>query len=703
MKAWVLAATSAVVLSLNMATWQAGRPGIKTALAESESLVVHDRFAARWQSLDLTARTLANGTSPADWDASVFLNIDALNKLLNQIVGSKIVYAEKGLLAGTVIDVAGIRLLPRLGALDAELDLVATKSGISLPLTAAATVTFQGIAQAAPGKLPLLTLRVEPTEVAPHTGFAALDVVARGFWDRLLPDLGILLADRRLFDLQTPVPDHIDIPLGLQKQDTVSVNGGGGSVSYAANMVPGSISQGIGYIGPVFTDKGLWLRAQLDNSNTGLMPLAPKDTTGIATAELKTRVTTLEAALAVPLASMAIPTGSAALHIGKAVFLSLADKLQHLDPAQRRITLTTTGQNGSLAGHRQSLGVLGNIGIQASLIDNSGSGQIQFTFGQSIWSDKGFTLPINVAMHAQASVELNIDVIASGIVHTSVGVLGDGGVSIAPSAKPVLVGAGGERLAALQLSGTCASVHADIRTNGVLKTDFGWTKVPSIGGRVTAPLGPILPVLLLDSRSQFVRLPNQAIGTWQFVPHYPAVKLAITPASLVVNSDGTDLVVDISSEPVAIQQDSPTRDADLSAAEERARGEAAAVKTATDAQLQTLAKAETCPQNSEFALLLGNLEFGPNNELVKVLIFIGKLTGDALKEAQRLGGEVSPEKIKGWIDNPGDSLHRSELGRQADHITHELAPEKAKEWLEHPADSARRGEPGRIVCGVLHC
>ena len=268
------------------------------------------------------------------------------------------------------------------------------------------------------------------------------------------------------------------------------------------------------------------------------------------------------------------------------------------------------------------------------------------------WGDSGLTLPISVGLHAQASVELNIDVIASGIVRTSVGLLGDGSVSMTPSARPILISDGAQRLAALQFSRTCTSVRADIRTDGVLKTDFGWTKVPSVGGRVTVPIGPIPPVLLLDGRRQFLRLPTNVLGTWEAVPRYPAVLLTMAPLSLTANADGADFAVDVSSDPIAIKQDSPTRDTDLNAVEQRARDEAAAVQTATDASLQSLAKAETCPQNSEFALLLGDLEFGQNNDLVKVLVFVGKLTGDALKEAERLGGEVSPEKIKGWIDNP---------------------------------------------------
>jgi hypothetical protein len=74
-------------------------------------------------------------------------------------------------------------------------------------------------------------------------------------------------------------------------------------------------------------------------------------------------------------------------------------------------------------------------------------------------------------------------------------------------------------------------------------------------------------------------------------------------------------------------------------------------------------KPPPCPGDTNFALLLGDLEFGPNNEIVKLLVQIGKLPRAALKEAERLGGELSTDKVKGWVERPADSFKRGEVGQ----------------------------------------
>jgi hypothetical protein len=74
-------------------------------------------------------------------------------------------------------------------------------------------------------------------------------------------------------------------------------------------------------------------------------------------------------------------------------------------------------------------------------------------------------------------------------------------------------------------------------------------------------------------------------------------------------------------------------------------------------------KQTPCPEEPSFALLLGDVEFGPNNEIVKFLVQIGKLPQAALKEAERIGKELRPEKVKGWVERPADSFKRGEVGR----------------------------------------
>ncbi len=526
------------------------------AFTPSPRIAIRERLTSYWQSLDLTARTLAFGPVPEAWGAGLFLDVPSLNGLLSQI-DMTFQYDGAGPLAGTSVQVTHIKLLPKPGALDAELNLVAEKAGFSLPLNVAARVTYQGITKPPSSAASELTLRIEPTEVSPNFASGWLNWVKRSFWRNLLPDLTLLLADPHLFEVRFQIPDRITIPFGFQKQETVLVNGGEGTVSYTAAMEPSSLTQQIAYAGPVFTDRGIWLLAKLGDAGTQV--LVPETVPSLSVSELQERVSALEAAISVQLARAPLLRGGAELYVGKSLLLALTDKLERLDPAKRRVTFTTTGQSGYLAGRRQSMGILGNLGIQAVLLDKTGTGDVQFDFGKAQWTSDALTIPMNASMHAKANVELNVDVIASGIVRTSVGIVGEGSASVAATAKPSILGTGPQRVAVLEFPGTCAVIRADIKTDGVLKTDVGWTKVPSIGGRITTPVGPLPPLLLLDGRPQLVKLPPKRFGSWMVLPRHQAVALTLVPDSFQGTSDGLNLAIALTADPIDSNQSAEER------------------------------------------------------------------------------------------------------------------------------------------------
>lgn len=674
-----------------------GAAGVMTRSQQGASvgggrIAEHERMLSYWRSLDLTAQTLSAGPVPGAWDAGLFLDAQALNSVLDQVNGLTARYGGQGVLAGATVAVTGVRLKPRNGALGAELDLVATHSGFSLPLKATANVTYQGVAKPATGASPVLSLRIEPIE---FSSSARSDNTERSLLTTLLPDLLVLFADPHALEIRLPLPDQLSVPLGFEKQQTVLMNGGEGSVSYTASMERGTIEEHLAYPGLVFTKDGIWLSARMDEKQPP--DSSPKQPSAIPS-DLPKAVAELEAAVSARLDRMSLPSGGAELYIGKSSFLSLAEQLRNLEPSKRRVTFVTTGQNGHLAGRRQSLGVLGNIGVQADLLDNnSGSGSVDFNFGQASWDDNGLKLPLTAAMSAEAKVQLNIDVIASGVVRTSVGLVGQGGGSLTAGAKPVLLGTGEQSIAAVQFTDSCSTVRADIRTDGVLKTDFGWTKVPSVGGRISSPVGPLPPVLVLDRRPFFVRTPTRTIGNWSISPRYPAFVMNMIPNRFSSNPEGLELAVRLETTPVVLQGDGADQDQRLSAAEQSTREQADKISAGSSKTLKGTAVAGACPGSSEFALLLGDLEFGESNDLVRLLVVLGKLPEAALDAAKRLPGEVSPEKIKGWIDNPGDSFKRGEAGRQLDHLQHETSPEKVQGWVEKPVESFERSTPGQIV------
>jgi hypothetical protein len=663
---------------------------------EIGNIAARERLASYWRSLDLTARTLSAGPIPAAWDAGLFLDLKTLATVIGQIDGTTIRRDGAGVLGGTSVIVRGVRLKPAPGVLGAELDLAAGKAGFSLPLRVAGNVTYQGIADDPASGSSVLTLRIEPTGISPTSDSSLLNVAERGFLTAVVPDLLVLFADPHLFEVRVPLPNRLKVPFGLQKQQTVPVNGGLGTVSIAASVEQGLVTEQVAYGGLIFGNDGIWLLGKVGETAT-LMVETKEPPADLA--ELKRAVEALQASVSSSLERTSPHKESAELYIGKSTFFALAEKLRRLDPAKRRVTFKTTGQSGYLAGKRQSLGILGNLGVQAVLLDNdAGSGSVQFDFGQASWNQKTLTLPVSATINAEVKIQLNIDVIASGLVRTSVGVIGKSGGAMTATAKPVLAGSGDRSVAAIEFPGSCSTVGADIKTDGVLKTDFGWTKVPSIGGRISSPVGPLPPVLVLDRRPYFVRIPTKSVGNWSVTPQHPATVVSLAPSSFTGTDEGLELAVQLAAAPFDVK--GTEAEQEINAAEQETRAQAEKVSTSAAGILKDLVSAP-CPGSSDFALLLGDLEFGSNNDLVRLLILVGKLPQEAWEAVQHLAKEVSLEKVKGWVDDPKGSLARGEFGKVADRIGHELSTDKVKGWVENPGDSLKRSTPGQILTNPI--
>jgi hypothetical protein len=75
-----------------------------------------------------------------------------------------------------------------------------------------------------------------------------------------------------------------------------------------------------------------------------------------------------------------------------------------------------------------------------------------------------------------------------------------------------------------------------------------------------------------------------------------------------------------------------------------------------------------CPETTSVAVLLGLIEFGPNYAIVKFIRTLGKTAEELVEIGKRLGHEVSIDKAREWLENPGESWHRSDPGRFFDKL-----------------------------------
>lgn len=674
--------------------------GLGFAVANPEtprSLVLKDRLAARWQALKLTEAALGEGAMPEAWHAGVFLSAGLIRRALDQVAGFQLENrAGTGALAGTKVTLDRIVLTPRTGQLAAEVALTAVseRSGLALNLTGAANVHFAGMSTAADGAS-LARFGIELLDLQPAVRFGTFEWKLQDFWGALAADLAVLLARPDFFEVAIPLSDRVAASLGFDFTRTEQINDVGGTVTYRATMPESIIEERLTFSAPVAMTEGVWLlgRRSQDGQATIRAPAVPD----VAVNTLATEIAALEAKVGAALSGKAPAGQDLQLFAGRDAFLAIANRIAGLPADKRQVTIQTITRTGRLAEANWRDDLLGRGGAFAELNgDRAGSAVIGFSPPRASWDNGVLRLALDASARANASIHVHVDPLIGGGVGTTLGIEGSGGGRLAARATPRLYEHQGGKVAALDMRLECGELGIDVATDGRLKADFGWMSVPRLGARVRMPVGrdPLAPMLLLDARPHFVRMPEidpDGAGPWTGAFRHRAIRIVASPSLVVSDGAGIRVGATVTLEPIVIA----TGTSALEAAEGKVRDEATVIARRTKAALdamQDAARAEiNCQSKPKVEILLGNFAFGPNNEIVRFFVALGKLPQAALDEARRLGGELSADKVRQWLANPEDSFRRSEVGRQLDRLQHETSPEKIEGWVRNPGDSLRRG------------
>jgi len=689
-----------LILCLGIALPSAAAANFLDDLVDSvtapDRVILKKRTQARWQALELTRRSLNEAPVPAGWDAGVFVSTKSLGEVMGQLRGLRLENTAPGLLSGVQVDVVDIRVLSSVGSAHAELKLRAAKGDLAVDLHVAAAASFQRVDRPGGDKGTVAYFRIEPLTIEPTVELGWFNFGLRGFWARLVPELASLLADPKIFEVGVPLRDSFSLTLGVKETRTESVNDRGATITYEASMPESVVEQRISYSAPLFTTDGFWIFGRLNEK--GQAALKPAETENLTEEQLRLEVAQMERDITGKLA--ALPAGRADLqvYLGQELFRALARKIAQLPADHLRLTIVTRAATGFLAGRERRHAVLLDVAANAALADaTKGRATVQFQPPAVSWNDGKLVVSLEADLDAYAPIKVHVDPPIGGGIGTSVGMVGNGRGRIVVTATPAVVSSKGLQMAVLDARMGCELVHADLRTDGVFKTDFGWTKVPSIGGRLEIPIGreAATPRLLVARRPQFVRLPISDRSTkapWVVRPAVLGAIVNIEPKTARLDAAGYLFAADVSVTSVPAPAQDAVWKTTADDAERRTEATAIQNETAARAALKEIKYESKCDLKPKFALLLGDLEFGDNNEIVKFLVALGKLPQQALEELKRLGHEVSTEKVRSWLDDPKGSFERGEAGRQLKKLEHETSPAKVKEWVEKPADSLKRGD-----------
>lgn len=639
---------------------------IQQVLATPGKVIVREREAARFQALDVTERALAVAPVPTGWDAGVYLSREMLNQTLVHF-GSTTVRKTAGSGAGTQVEVKAVRLISAANSLNAEMDAVATVGQITIEFRILAAVMVAGFDRKGPNNTSQALLRVEPLEFEPTAQIGPFSFSLRGVWARLVPDLAILLADPEVFRTVVPLPDAFEVDLKIDQQDTTPVGDQGGTISWQASMPGSKINVGVTYSAPLFTPNGIWMLARLNGA--GQPEITPPSTDGMTIEQLRQRNAEISSRIEAAVAALPPPRGEAQVFVSRSVFATAGTLMAGLTPDKLRVTIQTTGRNGNIAGQRWRDNILGEGGIEARLeTDTGGAAAIQLAPPRATWEQGGLRLVLGAAVDARAPIRVHVDPLIGRGAGAVVGIHGRGGGAVTASAVPGMLSGSGRNIAIMTVRPECSMLRVDVATDGRFNAGFGFIRVPSMGARLGIPVGnqALPPIKLVDEAPQLVVLPAPAEprrdeAMWVTTTSAAALIVSIKPISAVGDEAGVHIAADLIVRAVRRGATPQETTQILEAANKEVEEEQAKIREATAAVIGSSPTGPACEQKPEVAILLGNAEFGPNNEVVKFFVALGKLPQIFADVAERMGHELSADKIEGWLRDPGDALRRGDL------------------------------------------
>lgn len=607
---------------------------ISSYLSSPKDILLKPRLEAQWQSIDVTNRAMAGRTTLAAWSGGAFVGASALGAALSQLDGYQLEYVPTdGWLAGTSIQVQSIQLTPDIGYAGAEIILRATRGKAAIDLKVSAIVSYMGVSRA-DGKSGEDTVqaqfRLDPLEISTKTTLGPFEFQLKDFWSRLAPDLAVAFADPNLFNVTLPLKDRFKLMLGIDRTATETVDKKtGATITYRVTMPPTTIEEKISYAAPIFRPEGIWLLGR--SAEEGQDVVQPAQPPALAQRDLAAEIGKMQTSLAASTSAFTGDTDTVSVWINQSILVKAVADFSGIPDSGRQINVQTTAYTGHLDEEKWSDKFLGDGGYYAELASADG-GHVMLQIGKPTSGWDGGALVAALPLHASinAAVAVHFDPLIGGGVGTSIGLVGSGDGTIKAAFLPSVLTSQDAAVAVLKTKLSCDAVSASIASDGKLKIDLGWISVPSIGAKMVMPIGrnQIGAAALFDNKPIFVELPasdprteadlakRQAMiakSPWAKVPPVPAITVRVVPRSITGTQAGYTIVAAIEAQPLAIER----TPAALSIAKAAVEKEAEELDVKVDNLLKSQQPEPTCTGDTTIAVLLGPVEIGPNNEVVK--------------------------------------------------------------------------------------
>lgn len=643
--------------TVRFAMWSAGVAIVVVGSGVIAISVMNSGFEAdraRMEALSLTqaAKTVTGKQLPQSWSAGAYISAGAVNHVVQGLRGVKVssdpVNAD-GEDAQIEVKSFGLDFAPGFAAGAISLSAESKKRNLAVNLDGEATLTFTGVVKkpAKDGKEAMFAqFAVSLIKVEPDISWSGLRARFSGYAGDLVKT-GLVASLAKNLKVEIPIKDTVGVDLKtiggdhtLPVRDPKSEN----YVIIRLSAPPKMIDRGLSFEPPVFTKDGLWLLANTVETGKQASPAIPSDKDPTPSSEET-------AANRKVLAAIKPPEGNpdVLLWLQGKVITDLVSQLQSLPEANRTLTAQSVDFRGRLSDS-------GNSFSEFTGKDALNGSATLSAVSSALSDDKGLTISGHVIAHANAKVHVHFDPGIGGGLGTSIGLPGNAEIDARASAKTEVASADGHKLVLVRPEVECQPAVIEMKSDGKLSIPGIFkTDVPSIGAKVTGPLGAqVIPPLLAFSDLPFP-LPSPSTdggplkveaGGKHYLVAFPwqNAEVSVEPVSSKFDSTGLSISAKLK---VDFPKQAPPDD--------REKTEAALLSKAIGSM-----KLIPCAVEPSFALTLGPFEFGPNGVITQVI----KAFVDVNKTLDKAGQDTI-STLKKADKDAQDTLDKAKRDAQA--------------------------------------
>jgi hypothetical protein len=588
--------------------------GVSLYATDQSRFLVGEHGRAQFVSLRQTEKGLDTLEQAGQNAVTVALDSALFRNIGSALIGQKIVLTHRSLPGETLtVTIDSLTVSPQPGRFFANLGLTvkSDKRFFSVGLDVASAVYFSGVSQVSPATADRPAVfsadfKLLPLSIEPKITFGFINISGRGFVSDIISgNVVTAFSDK----LKLSVPYQPQIRYTLDENKTFEEKFGEdnkGTLKYSVSHVPMSIERWVHVVAPIFSNRGILLAAVLDEQEAkpfdSVASNDPIDPTQISQLEqrLTERAADAEKYFSTKQLTININTGALA-----SVTHGISDGLRKLS-----LTLASTEVSGRIFDKRWSDNILGDGGFYAEAAGGDrvhGSVSVQAA-NFNYLSGKGLEGTLSLLISADADIHVHVDPLIGGGVGTTVKLKGSSNPAIGAQIGTSTFRFEDAEVALLAPILTCTAADIKVETDGKFKLGSGWATVPTIGVITGELIGADtsdptivfgMPIALPVLAKSDTNASDQIV-----VRDGLYLTLNATNVSFEAIDSGYRLASDFS---VRGTNQAP----DLN---DRIRRLTAAAK-----EYWRNAMKPACPQKPGLRVLVGDLEFGPNNEIIKFI------------------------------------------------------------------------------------